>query len=143
MRPEYLSQDAPLLTRCELSWCVGRSRSRSSSSCRIPSYSLSTPLIGIEVKDVRRSRLQLVVVAAMRLISKIEEVYAPAVSDFVYITDHAEIRHMELKIIRALDIDLRVCQHIFLNFLRLVVNVVFYMKHCIQYFQALLQGWGC
>ena len=82
-------------------------------------------MIGIEVKDVRRSRLQLVVVAAMRLISKIE-VYAPVVSDFVYITDHAEIRHMELKIIRALDIDLRVCQHIFLNFLRLVVNVVFY-----------------
>ena len=58
----------------------------------------------------------------MFLVSKIEEVYAPAVSDFVYITDNAyteaEIRHMELRIIRALNFDL--CQPISLNFLRLV-----------------------
>lgn len=76
--------------------------------------------LAVEGKDVHRSRLQLVGVAAMFLISKIEEVYAPAVSDFVYITDNAyteaEIRHMELKIIRALDFDL--CQPISLNFLR-------------------------
>jgi len=76
--------------------------------------------LAAEGKDVHRSRLQLVGVAAMFLISKIEEVYAPAVSDFVYITDNAyteaEIRHMELKIIRALDFDL--CQPISLNFLR-------------------------
>jgi len=76
--------------------------------------------LAVEGKDVHRSRLQLVGVAAMFLISKIEEVYAPAVSDFVYITDNAyteaEIRHMELRIIRALDFDL--CQPISLNFLR-------------------------
>merc|ERR1712236_58933 len=62
----------------------------------------------------------LVGVAAMFLVSKIEEVYAPAVSDFVYITDNAytgaEIRQMELEIIRALNFDL--CQPISLNFLR-------------------------
>jgi len=76
--------------------------------------------LAVEGKNVHRSRLQLVGVAAMFLVSKIEEVYAPAVSDFVYITDNAysedEIRSMELKIIRALNFDL--CQPISLNFLR-------------------------
>jgi len=76
--------------------------------------------LAIEGKTVYRSRLQLVGVAAMFLVSKIEEVYAPAVSDFVYITDNAytevEIRQMELQIIRVLNFDL--CQPISLNFLR-------------------------
>jgi len=76
--------------------------------------------LAVEGKTVFKSRLQLVGVAAMFLVSKIEEVYAPAVSDFVYITDNAysgaEIRNMELQIIRALNFDL--CQPISLNFLR-------------------------
>eukprot|EP00092_Neocalanus_flemingeri_P015065 GFUD01016272.1.p1 GENE.GFUD01016272.1~~GFUD01016272.1.p1 ORF type:complete len:387 (+),score=101.04 GFUD01016272.1:230-1390(+) len=76
--------------------------------------------LAVDGKTIHRSRLQLVGVAAMFLISKIEEVYAPAVSDFVYITDNAyteaEIRQMELQIIRALNFDL--CQPISLNFLR-------------------------
>merc|ERR1711970_1160199 len=76
--------------------------------------------LAVEGKTVFKSRLQLVGVAAMFLVSKIEEVYAPAVSDFVYITDNAysgaEIRNMELQIIRALDFDL--CQPLSLNFLR-------------------------
>jgi len=76
--------------------------------------------LAIEGKTLHRSKLQLVGVAAMFLVSKIEEVYAPAVSDFVYITDNAyteaEIRQMELRIIRALEFDL--CQPIALNFLR-------------------------
>jgi len=76
--------------------------------------------LAVEGKNVYKSRLQLVGVAAMFLVSKIEEVYAPAVSDFVYITDNAytgaEIRQMELEIIRALNFDL--CQPISLNFLR-------------------------
>merc|ERR1712183_23235 len=76
--------------------------------------------LAVEGKTVFKSRLQLVGVAAMFLVSKIEEVYAPAISDFVYITDNAysgaEIRNMELQIIRALDFDL--CQPISLNFLR-------------------------
>merc|ERR1711868_121665 len=73
-----------------------------------------------EGKSIPRSKLQLVGVSAMFLVSKIEEIYAPAVSDFVYITDNAytevEIRQMELRIIRALSFDL--CQPISLNFLR-------------------------
>merc|ERR1712212_1177942 len=76
--------------------------------------------LALEGKTLHRSKLQLVGVAAMFLVSKIEEVYAPAVSDFVYITDNAydeaEIRQMELRIIRAFNFDL--CQPIALNFLR-------------------------
>merc|ERR1711931_142892 len=76
--------------------------------------------MAVEGKDVQRTKLQLVGVAAMFLVSKIEEVYAPAISDFVYITDNAyteaDIRQMELRIIRALKFDLS--QPISLNFLR-------------------------
>ena len=83
---------------------------------------LLSRFMAVEGKTIPRSKLQLVGVAAMFLISKIEEVYAPAISDFVYITDNAytdaEIRKMELRIIRALDFDL--CQPISLNFLRSV-----------------------
>merc|ERR1712038_2146883 len=78
---------------------------------------MAIPTVG---RTIPRSKLQLVGVAAMFLVSKIEEVYAPAISDFVYITDNAyteaHIRQMELRIIRALDFDL--CQPIALNFLR-------------------------
>ena len=76
--------------------------------------------MALEGKSIPRAKLQLVGVSAMFLVSKIEEVYAPSISDFVYITDNAytdnEIRQMELRIIRALDFDL--CQPISLNFLR-------------------------
>jgi len=76
--------------------------------------------LAVEGKTIARTKLQLVGVAAMFLTAKIEEVYAPALSDFVYITDNAytesEIRQMELRIVRALRFDL--CQPIPLNFLR-------------------------
>jgi len=74
----------------------------------------------LEGKTVHRSQLQLVGVSAMFLAAKVEEIFAPEISDFVYITDNAytgeEIRHMELKIINALNFDL--CRPISLNFLR-------------------------
>merc|ERR1711881_238611 len=76
--------------------------------------------MAVEGKSIPRSNLQLVSVSAMFLVSKIEEIYAPSISDFVYITENAysetEIRQMELRIIRALNFDL--CQPISLNFLR-------------------------
>merc|ERR1712096_587633 len=66
--------------------------------------------LALEGKTVHRSQLQLVGVSAMFLASKVEEIFAPEVSDFVYITDSAytgeEIRHMELKILNALNFDL-------------------------------------
>ena len=56
----------------------------------------------------------------MFLAAKVEEIFAPEISDFVYITDDAytskEIRRMELKMINTLHFDL--CPPIALNFLR-------------------------
>lgn len=42
--------------------------------------------------QIKRSNLQLVGVTAMLLASKYEEIYAPEVQDFVYITDNAYTR---------------------------------------------------
>merc|ERR1711942_95185 len=76
--------------------------------------------LAIEGKTVTRSRLQLIGVSAMFLAAKIEEVYAPACSDFVYITDNAytedEIKQTELKILNALEFNL--FQPVSLHFLR-------------------------
>merc|ERR1711881_34985 len=56
--------------------------------------------------SIKRNKLQLVGVTAMFLASKVEEMYAPEINDFVYITDNAytagEIRQMELKILNTL-----------------------------------------
>ena len=43
----------------------------------------------LELKLVRRSKLQLVGVAALSLASKYEEIYPPELRDLVYITDRA------------------------------------------------------
>ncbi len=43
----------------------------------------------LEKVDVMREKLQLVGVTAMLIASKYEEIYAPEVQDFVYITDKA------------------------------------------------------
>jgi hypothetical protein len=59
---------------------------------------------------VERKQLQLVGVAAMFIASKYEEMYAPEIGDFVYITDRAytepQIREMEMKILATLNFDL-------------------------------------
>jgi len=56
--------------------------------------------------SVKRNKLQLVGVTAMFISSKVEEMYAPEINDFVYITDNAytagDIRQMELKILNTL-----------------------------------------
>lgn len=58
-------------------------------------------------KPVPRNRLQLLGVTAMLLSSKYEEMFAPEVADFVYITDNAytkaDIREMERDILRTLN----------------------------------------
>ncbi|XP_012140910.1 G2/mitotic-specific cyclin-B [Megachile rotundata] len=57
--------------------------------------------------SINRKRLQLVGVTAMFIASKYEEMYAPDIKDFVYITDNAysklEILQMEMLIVRTLD----------------------------------------
>ena len=74
----------------------------------------------MEGLTITRSKLQLVGVAAMFLASKVEEVYAPACSDFVYITDHAytedAIKQMEMKILQTLKFNL--FEPLSLHFLR-------------------------
>jgi len=66
--------------------------------------------VEIERGTVSRSKLQLVGVAAMLVAAKYEEIYAPEVKDFVYITDRAytekEILKMEIKILSTLSFDL-------------------------------------
>ena len=76
--------------------------------------------LAVEGLTITRSKLQLVGVAAMFLASKVEEVYAPACSDFVYITDNAytedAIKQMEMKILETLKFNL--FEPLSLHFLR-------------------------
>ncbi|XP_022334775.2 G2/mitotic-specific cyclin-B-like isoform X1 [Crassostrea virginica] len=61
----------------------------------------------LQIHPVPRNKLQLVGVTSMLIASKYEEMYAPEVADFVYITDNAyqkkDIREMEALILRTLD----------------------------------------
>lgn len=61
----------------------------------------------LQVRQVRRSRLQLVGVSALLVASKYEEIYPPEIKELVYITDKAytkqEILEMEADILAALD----------------------------------------
>ena len=61
----------------------------------------------LEKCDVIRTKLQLVGVTAMLIACKYEEIYAPEVRDFVYITDKAytreEILAMEFSMLSTLD----------------------------------------
>jgi len=60
-------------------------------------------------ENVKRTDLQLVGVTAMLLASKYEEMYAPEIGDFVYITDNAyskeKIKTMEQKMLKTLSYD--------------------------------------
>ncbi|XP_033251712.1 G2/mitotic-specific cyclin-B isoform X2 [Drosophila miranda] len=62
------------------------------------------------VKNTKRSNLQLVGVTALFIATKYEELYPPAINDFVFITDDTysarEIRMMELQIFKAIDCNL-------------------------------------
>lgn len=64
----------------------------------------------LQVQDVNRNKLQLVGVTSMLIASKYEEMYAPEIGDFEYITDNAyskaDIRKMECLILKALDFSL-------------------------------------
>ena len=64
----------------------------------------------LSVYDVTEVNLQLAGVSAMLLASKYEEMYAPEIGDFVYITDNAydksQIRKMEGFIFKSLDFNI-------------------------------------
>ncbi|XP_031433470.1 G2/mitotic-specific cyclin-B1-like isoform X2 [Clupea harengus] len=61
----------------------------------------------LQDNPVPKKRLQLVGVTAMFIASKYEEMYPPEITDLVFVTDSAysaaQIRHMEMEILRALD----------------------------------------
>ena len=61
----------------------------------------------LQLVDVPKMQLQLVGVTAMFVASKYEEMYVPAIDDFVYMTDNtytkSDIRQMEISILRTLD----------------------------------------
>jgi len=60
----------------------------------------------LQAIDLDKDRLQLVGVSAMFVAAKYEEMYAPEIGDFVYITDHScskqDIRATECLILRSL-----------------------------------------
>ncbi|XP_037940816.1 G2/mitotic-specific cyclin-B-like isoform X1 [Teleopsis dalmanni] len=62
------------------------------------------------VKDTKRSELQLVGVTALFIATKFEELYPPPLSDLIYTTDNTytakQILQMELKIFQAINCDL-------------------------------------
>ena len=67
-------------------------------------------ILFLQAQEVAKSKLQLVGVTAMLIASKYEEMYAPEVRDFVYITDNTypsvEIRNMERNMLRVMDYSL-------------------------------------
>lgn len=66
----------------------------------------------LELKQVRRSKLQLVGVASLLIAAKYEEIYPPELRDLVYITDRAynkkEILEMESEIVNSLEYEFTV-----------------------------------
>ncbi|XP_041843573.1 G2/mitotic-specific cyclin-B2-like [Melanotaenia boesemani] len=73
-------------------------------------WSAYEPLLLLQVQPVSRRKLQLVGVTAMLVACKYEEMYAPEVGDFAYITDNAftrsQILEMEQLMLRALNFQL-------------------------------------
>ena len=64
----------------------------------------------LDVCQISRQKLQLVGITAMLIASKYEEIYAPEIKDFIYVTDKAydkeEILEMEGKMLLALNFNL-------------------------------------
>lgn len=122
------------LSACERSSSTGWSRFTPGSSCcrrlctsqlqswigssrsGLPSVWLQTPVWPSppppvpQVQPVSRKKLQLVGVTAMLVACKYEEMYAPEVADFAYITDNAftkaQILEMEQVVLRSLKFQL-------------------------------------
>lgn len=104
----------------------------------------------LEKKLVMRQKLQLVGVTAMLLASKYEEIYAPEVRDFVYITDKAYTREqilaMEAHMLNTLDFRITVpTAFVFLNRglkaaeadTKLQLLATFIVERCLQEYRML------
>lgn len=77
-----------------------------SEHCNTPPPHPAVP----QVQPVSRRKLQLVGVTAMLVACKYEEMYAPEVGDFAYITDNAftkaQVLEMEQLVLRTLNFEL-------------------------------------
>ncbi len=66
----------------------------------------------LSIKNITRSKLQLLGITAMLISAKVQELYAPTVDDFIYISDNAYIREevlrMEEVILGTLSFDIQV-----------------------------------
>jgi G2/mitotic-specific cyclin-B, other len=104
----------------------------------------------LERKPVIRQKLQLVGVTAMLLASKYEEIFAPEVRDFVYITDKAytreQILEMEAWMLRVLEFRISVpTPYVFLNrFLkaaeadaRVTLLATYLVERCLQEYKMI------
>jgi len=94
-------------------------------------------------KVIMRNKLQLVGVTAMLIACKYEEIYAPEVKDFVYITDKAytkdEIFAMENDILLTLDFNVTVpssfrYMEIFNRYLKLEDNAIMFCRYLLELF---------
>jgi cyclin B len=93
----------------------------------------------LEKRTIQRTKLQLVGITSMFIACKYEEIYAPEVKDFVFITDKAysnkEVLEMESDILSALEFNLTMpssfrfieIYHYYLNYDPLVLSFIFYL----------------
>jgi len=92
----------------------------------------------LSVMPVLRGRLQLVGVTCMLIASKYEEIFAPQVEDFVYITDStysaSEVLQMEVTVLNALRFNLTaVTPHCFIKRLTTVLGFDEAHRHLSEY----------
>ena len=97
----------------------------------------------LDKKVIMRNRLQLVGVTAMLIACKYEEIYAPEVRDFVYITDKAytkeEIFQMENDMLSILEYNITVpssfrYMEVFNRYLKLEENAIMFCRYLLELF---------
>jgi cyclin B len=97
----------------------------------------------LEKKNIMRNRLQLVGVTSMLIACKYEEIYAPEIRDFVYITDKAytkeDILQMENDILSALEFNVTVPSsfrflEVFSHYLKLDENCFMFCRYLLELF---------
>lgn len=97
----------------------------------------------LEKKSIMRNRLQLVGVTAMLIACKYEEIYAPEIRDFVYITDKAYTREdilaMENEILSALQFNITVPSsfrflEVYTHYLKLDENCFMFCRYLLELF---------
>jgi len=97
----------------------------------------------LDKKIIMRNRLQLVGVTAMLIACKYEEIYAPEVRDFVYITDKAytkeEIFQMENDMLLTLEYNITVpssfrYMEVFNRYLKLEENAIMFCRYLLELF---------